>query len=260
MRLMDRKKILNLAGFSLVEMMLVIVVISIIAMYAANIARQRAQTALAATTAGEMQLWLQASINYYTQSNQWPQATGPNDTGFQALNSKNLLPNSAQCSQILIQNSGNENCGAYSPFYLSYAPNSNYQNSLYISVNLQVPTEALGAAIAAKLPAGNYTNNIVTTSAVLPGGLSIKPYFASVITQNGLTATCYAQHPAPYPTQGCFLLQANLVDFKNQNESTTNGKNCYYESQINSNTNKANGSCTNSSNTTAANLQSNYPY
>ena len=215
------KNVKKSSGFSLVEMMLVIVIISIIAMYAANIAKERAQATLAATTAAEMQLWLQASLNYHAKTQNWPQASGATNSGFTNLNNDNLLPASAECSQILIQNASNTTCGAYSPFYLSYAPNTTYKNSPYILVNLLIPNQALGTAIAAKLPAGSYINSIVSATAVLPGGLSAVPYYFNIAETMGVTADCSAASNSVggYNQQknGCVILQAALSDNFNGN-------------------------------------------
>lgn len=218
-------------AFSLIEMMLIIVIISVIALYAANIARQRAQAALATKTAAEMQQWLQAAANYYTNNNgQWPSTSGngssSTDSGFSVLNSANLLPSTLQCSALLASSS-TASCGLYSPFYLSYPDSGDTaKNAPYIQINLQVPQAALGKSIAAKLVAATYDNGVVTAAGMPRVGRNV-PYYGANLVLNTAVSGCGVaagwwpvdddKYSNPILTvvfgaqYGCFLFQYNIV-------------------------------------------------
>jgi len=65
----------SIKGFSLLELLLVIVVISIIALVGINAVRQYATTVMVEKTANTMKKWLQSSVEYYIDNEKWPSSS-----------------------------------------------------------------------------------------------------------------------------------------------------------------------------------------
>lgn len=165
-------------AFSLIEVLFLIVVLSIIAVYAINLSSKRSQEALADKTASMMQQWLQATNNYYTtHQNTWPQ------TWNDLINTTPpLLPDSAQCSSIISTQTDNPQCQGFGYFYLDFPSGEDYKNASYIIIETQVPDQQLGQLIAGKLPNAKWENGIVSAAAQLSANQALPTtYYDSVV-------------------------------------------------------------------------------
>jgi len=207
----------NNRAFSLIEMMFVIILIAVIALYAVNVMKKRSDEALATKTATDMQQWLQAAQNYYGTKQKWPPINGQ-DGGWNALIKENLLPASSACSSILMPggNSPN-NCNNYSNFALSYPGNDN-EKAAYASVILNVPSEALAKNIASKLPNSNIikNNNVYTVSGSVTADFvdtSQNAYYVSSVSC-AVTRKCpggYLTASSSKPPKGNFCYTAQNI-------------------------------------------------
>jgi prepilin-type N-terminal cleavage/methylation domain-containing protein len=83
------------AGFTLIEMILVLVIISIIVVMSLNYMQQKAEATRIDRTALQIQQILNAGLAYYVVHTSWP----PNANGIQQLQTENFLP-----ASIKIQN------------------------------------------------------------------------------------------------------------------------------------------------------------
>lgn len=164
-------------GFTLIEIMLVMVVLGGILLYVISIVKSKTQEAEVEKTALGMQNWMQAASNYYTDKNQWP-------ASFSDLYTR-YFPEVAVCSPWFNPNSVNSGGtsganGAGGPSrrrgpsasgvdclsrsqYTGVLPNNDPKGNFW---GVQVDTASSQAAqlLAARLPAAVITNDTIVTA------------------------------------------------------------------------------------------------
>jgi len=165
-------------GFTLIEIMLVMVVLGGILLYVISIVKSKTQEAEVEKTALGMQNWLQAASNYYTDKSQWP-------ANFSDLYTR-YFPEVAVCSpwfnpsSINSQNASGAN-GATGPSsprrgpstsgvdclsrskYTAVLPNNDPKGNFW---GVQVDTASSQAAqlLAARLPSAVISNDTLVTA------------------------------------------------------------------------------------------------
>lgn len=137
-------------GFTLIEMLLVMVIASMILYMSLNYITQRTQSMSIDRTAAQMQQILNAGLSYYVKFGTWP-TTGPIST----LQAAGYLPAGTFVSPIGGQ-----------PYTISSS-----QALFSVSVTLPASSNATAVAqiIAGKLPLATVSGNTITASVNIPG-------------------------------------------------------------------------------------------
>jgi prepilin-type N-terminal cleavage/methylation domain-containing protein len=186
----------SIRGFTLIEVMLVIVVLSIISVYAIKMIRTSTSTALIQKAAAQAINIQQAAMAYYVAS-QSPNSnlTAGWPSNLSVLVNNHFLPNNnVLCSPFVTSASGTAPCYNYAEFSND---NSLLANSAYYTLQLTVPNSDIAYALAAKLPSAwvNGNNNTVVNSAIpIPGTASNAAAFPGNgwIMSAGIVSTRYS--------------------------------------------------------------------
>ena len=139
-------------GFSLLELLLVIVIIGIMSLYFANTVHKRDVNATVEQTVSELTSILQAATNYYLLSGVsiWPQDIISMTTNNNILNTALLAPG-IECSPWPNKNSSS-NCQERSEYEV-YSPGG---EPIYFAIKVQVPSQEIAKRIQGKLPLSVY--------------------------------------------------------------------------------------------------------
>ncbi len=153
-----RKKSL---GFTLIEVMVATLFLSMLALFAISAVKNQARQAAVNRAAIEMKMWLHAALAYYADTADWPDTLDDLGTDYYPLE---LI-----CSPFLGSNSG-KNCSGRS----QYTGEPDGDDGKYFVVSLTVPDSTVAKTIASKLPSSFVTSssgNKVTASVPVPGSL-----------------------------------------------------------------------------------------
>lgn len=214
---MKVKRLLKLAGFSLIEIILVLVIISMILLMAQGYFQQQTQQARIDKTVLQMQQVLNAGLTFYVQNGSWPPPT---------LADLQQANGSIACLQGLPL--GSSVCGiAYlptnlrnpfdNPYQMSWYSASNCQSNytggtcpifyVWTKINAGIDTYAVTTAIAGKLPLSYTANSTAVGNAYIPPatGLPCAP------GSDSSTSGCYIVAAINAPGQN--LSNASAVNF-----------------------------------------------
>lgn len=161
----------SIAGFSLLELMLVIVIVASMVLYGANLLKGKSNTGAEAKTALEMQTLLEV-LTKYAQANLFvPYGSAPNasiwPSSLAYLITNFYLPDFATCSSWQgLSIAGEASCNGKAGYQLVFPSGTTYQNALYVGIALTLPDENTALNIGRLLPTAVVTNN--TVSAYIP--------------------------------------------------------------------------------------------
>lgn len=143
-------------GYTIIEVMLVIVVISIVALYSYNYMRKQTLEKTINQSALQMESLMQIAVTYYSRENKWPQ----NMTEFQT---KNYVKNGDLCSPWPSTNaSNNPECPNRQVYKVADFPvGKNEQNALFFGVKVDVPSAEIAQQLSAVLPNSKVSGNTV---------------------------------------------------------------------------------------------------
>ncbi|MFN7096128.1 MAG: type II secretion system protein, partial [Gammaproteobacteria bacterium] len=144
----------NIAAFTLIEMMFIILILAVITVQIAQTEQQKTQAALVERVAGDMQVWETALINYNVRSHQWPTSLSVLTQG-----ATPLMPVSTLCSPFTSPQA-NGNCGSYAAYQGSA---SSPQASYYI-LSVHASSAQTATLLAAKLQNSWISSNTVNTA------------------------------------------------------------------------------------------------
>ena len=169
--LMRRKSNQSSNGFSLVEMLLVIVVMSSLVIMAAKYMEQQAQTNRVKLAVGQIQMLLNAATSYYQRFDRWPGTvntwyyTNTSSSSPMQTSTPAFLPN-----RVLTNPYGHQAYywhAHYNYLYLSTPANA-FQVAFYIGTSTK--QAQLGRLVAGQLPFAYYnTNGYVYAYTNIPG-------------------------------------------------------------------------------------------
>lgn len=182
-------------GFSLVEVMFVIILLGVLALSGIKYLQSRQKSQLIEKTAIEMGNLLQAGMIYFSINEQWPakieQLLASNDDLLDGM-----LPPDAKCSPYAIFNSpyNDPECGDHPAYQVKPSNPGDLIGSKYFEVSVMVPTEEIAKAIAARLPNSTINANIVYGAVSVvgsgdpdPHSLLIKTVSMQYIDEKGMS-------------------------------------------------------------------------
>lgn len=198
-----RQKIKEIVGFTLIEMMFVVLVLGIVIVHIGQTQQQKKQAILVERAAGDINSLEVALLNFYQTNQSWP-ASVP-------VLSPAYIPPSALCSPFIISSSAGGTCGNYAPYQGS---SSNLQAPTYV-ISVQTTSPSIAKLLASKLQnswitADSITNKLDVLNTALPSPSN------AVVRQ-------YGPPPAPPVTstaayQG-WIVSAGVVSAANQTSS-----------------------------------------
>lgn len=184
MSLFDKNQSLN-KGFSLIEMMLVMVVVATILLFAVNTLRGRSEDKLVSRTALEIQTLLQASANYYTEqqsttlsawaaSQYYGKPLSSTPTNFWPPNLNVLVGAYLQANQLcsVWPNLSSLTCNghaAYEGLPASVGSGAASASQSYYGITLTLPSSAIAVKVAAKVPMSSVSQNKLSAYIPAPG-------------------------------------------------------------------------------------------
>lgn len=133
-------------GFTLIELMIIIVVIAVIALYGVSFVKIESRTRLINKTAVEMKNILEASLGYFAENTHWP-------ADLDKLNPKYLADPQLQCSGWPSTSSSGICKGRKSYQILSN------QRALFFTISIQVGNKEAADQISAQMPSGYSTSS-----------------------------------------------------------------------------------------------------
>ncbi len=156
------------SGFTLIELMLVIVVLALISVYAIKTLRTMSGATVVQKAAQEASNIQQAAMAYYVTYTEWP-------LSLQTLVDKSYLPKTVggadpRCSPF-VTTGKTTNCGSFA----EYTTTTTDKKAPYFTLSLNTPSNDTALAMAAKLPSAwvGGTNNATIFSAIpVPGQIS----------------------------------------------------------------------------------------
>lgn len=157
MRLPQNKLGLIKHGFTLIEMMLVILVVALISVYAVQLINQSMLRAQINRATVQIQSIKQASIAYYINNTRtWP-------SNLQQLTDKLYLPTNGVCSPF-----GSSTSKAPCGNYAQYTTTPPVPYVTYLQLTVTTPSPALAQQLVAATPSSWITNNTTVNIAVTP--------------------------------------------------------------------------------------------
>lgn len=143
-------------GFTLIEMMFIVLLLAFIGLQIAQSTQQRSEANIIEKSAGDMNDWEVAILNYYNHNNsKWPASLSAVTTTTPAL-----MPATALCSQFIVNNPGsNPQCG-------SYAEYNGFSQSNYYVLSIQTNSANTAVNLAARLQNAWITNNTTVNTAI----------------------------------------------------------------------------------------------
>lgn len=146
------------AGFSLIELMFILVFLAIVLMYSVSATRNVARQDAIENTAIGIQNWLQSALAYYADHGKWPSDFNSSTEGLVG----SYLPAQLVCTPF----AGATPNGACETGNTSYTGSN---NGKYYTVSAYVPDESIAKAIAGKLPSTEVEGLQVSSSVPVPG-------------------------------------------------------------------------------------------
>lgn len=160
------------SGFTLIEIMIVIIIISIISYYAITLLRDKAESQAINRTLIEFKNWQEVVLSYYAANKRWPLSLD----ALWNTSTQLYFEQSAQCSPWPGKQTTNNAC-----------PNNEIytgeQFVSYYTISLKVPNSAIAKQIAGKLPQALAVDDVVKSSVAIPG------YYRGGITSAGIINT-----------------------------------------------------------------------
>lgn len=158
-------------GFTLLEVMFVIIILSVTSLFTIKFVAQRDKVLKVQRTAIEMQNIQQAAAAYYLENNQWPQKLNQLLATDDTLTDGILHP-TAKCSEYLMPGGADYDpliCGDRPIYQIQAQDLGNLHDSKYLEVFVEVPTAEIARQIAAMLPDSYTKLNMVYSSVSRPG-------------------------------------------------------------------------------------------
>ncbi len=202
-------------GFTLIELMLVIVVVAVISLYAINLRRVRRDNAMAQQAATQMQMIDEAVYAYYLANGEFPS----HPDALSKLISAGYLPETAACSPFIIAQNSGAPCYYHSVYDFSPAGSSgHYWSTLRVA---GLPSKDIAERLVKNLPyataqpdGGGTTTYHVWAYTSVPGASSNLTAF---ITDAGITAKDQPINLPPYCPTGytahVFIIPQNVTTF-----------------------------------------------
>lgn len=130
-------------GFTLIEIMLLVLIIAIISLYAIMSVRRTENVVAEQVTAVAMKQWLEAGLAYFVEYDKWPTSTNDVITA-------NFLPPNSDCSPWT-GTGGGAACPNRKPYVLT-------QEQMYLKVSITVDNASLAKRIQHQLPGSQVIN------------------------------------------------------------------------------------------------------
>lgn len=155
-------------GFTLVEMMIVIIVLAVISLYVITLSRDTAEKQSINRTLVDIKNWQEAAMFFYSQNKKWPDS-------MQDLTDNGYFPEEARCSPW----HGNQNTISICPKKAIYEGQKS-SNLLYFTLSIEVPTDRIAKQLGAKLPQVEVVGNVLKSAVAIPG------YYIGGVTSAGI--------------------------------------------------------------------------
>lgn len=150
-------------GFSLLELMFVVVIIAVVSIGTISLYRNWQQTQKIDEVIQEMDRVGQAAISYYLREDfKWPAST-------QKLIDAGYISQDASCSPLLVSAPSSQcKCGGHACYQIVL--HDTVDQSLYLSLQLQTPNKKTSERLITSLPSSSLVNNNrISTSIPIPG-------------------------------------------------------------------------------------------
>ncbi len=140
-------------GFTLLEIMFVIIVMAIMAVSGVSLYNHKIQNLKVAKAATEMQQWLSAGLNYYNANGYWPGETATDQPSTPPPASKTPL-------QTLVMNHFMPSTQA--TFNTPWSKTNNYEGTYtkqLFTIQVKFPNATIAREVASRLPDWNFPNS-----------------------------------------------------------------------------------------------------
>lgn len=194
------------SGFTLIEIMLVILVVALMTLYAVRVINQSILNSEVSRAANQITSIRQAVLAFYAANDlNWPpqliaitQNIGANQYN-NPSSIPQLLPPNGLCSPFA-SNTSTSQCATTAPYQGSFSISNNMQS--YYTLSVQTPSSTIANALIASLPNASVSNSTVVNVAIpLPAQISGQANHGWIVSA-GVISTLYKQGSNSYWNQG----------------------------------------------------------
>ncbi len=172
------------SGFSLIELMFVIVVAAFFVLLAASHQQRKGRQTTLEITSIEMQNWLQAAASYFLENEKWP------DNATDLTQDNTYIRQEEQCS--LWPGEGNESCPSRAIYHLICpGENCDPQKAKYFGVAVDLPDINIASELTTLLPSAEIldTGDGVQVVAYIPIPAAVSNNYVQQDIQQGWIAS-----------------------------------------------------------------------